>query len=73
MLMVDHLIAHKDSENKWIAKVLEINGNDLRVSLISDHGIGSWKETWDLAETQAKLSSGEYYLVGKVNGEHSNS
>lgn len=64
--MVGHLIAHVNNENEWIAKVLGIEGNDLRVRVTSDHG-GNWEETWNLASINAGLNEGEYYIVGKVN------
>lgn len=63
--MVGHLIAHTNNENEWLAKVLEVNGSDLRVSISSDYG-DKWEETWNLADTQAGINNGEYYIVGKV-------
>lgn len=65
--MIGHLIGHTDHQiNGWIARVVEINDNDMKVVISSDQG-GQWEETWNLEHTQAGLRNGEYYILGKCN------
>lgn len=72
MIAVGYIIAHSDAiNNKWIARVYDINENDLYVVITSDHG-GEWSETWNLEHTQAGLRKGEYYIVGRTKDEQNN-
>ena len=67
MISVNTLIAQIESEeNTWIARVIEINGNDLKVKISSDTG-ARWFETWNLAHTETGLNNKTYYIVGKCH------
>ena len=66
-LSPNHLIAHVDADEQWIAKVLDVEGNDLKVRISSDTG-GVWFETWNLAHTEAGLNQKIYYIIGKCHG-----
>jgi len=58
------------TDTDWIAKIREIDGNKVKVKLITDHG--NRYETWELNDITNKLHNDEYFLIGKCHSEHGN-
>jgi len=67
VLVIGHLISKTDvPNNDWIARILDINGNDLAVRVSCDAG-EQYEERWDKSETEAGLSNKEFYIIGKCH------